>query len=194
MKHVFLETNWIVGVLAPAWFHDASASALLRRHFEGEIKIHVPVVAIHEARTVLPKFKPNRVRELDGLSNWIIQEKPALSSDLESLKGSGRSVLQTFEAKWRQLLRDLCESLGGSIFPYREAAMEMQLELDKVHVQLKPFDQAILCSVVSEARLSKESDPDEEFLFCTLDSHLNSAECKEFAQTHGITVLRSFEV
>lgn len=72
--------------------------------------------------------------------------------------------------------------------------MELQIELAKKPIHLDPFDQAILCSVVSEALLIQGADSVAEVLFCTKDSHLQRPECKGFAKTHGVTVLDSFEI
>lgn len=187
MKHVFLETNWIISFLAPAWFHDATAASLLQRHLDGAIRIYVPVVAIHEARKKLPNWSPKQVKDFDNLANWLVQGKLELAQDLKEARERGHSALQAFEKNWQHRLLELCKTLEGSIFPYRESSMELQIELAKKPIHLDPFDQAILCSVVSEALLIRGADSGAEVLFCTKDSHLQRPECKEFVKTHGVT-------
>ena len=113
---------------------------------------------------------------------------------MKEARESGHSALQAFEKHWQQRLLELCETLEGSIFPYGESAMDLQIELAKMPIRLDPFDQAILCSVVSEALLIRASDSVAEVLFCTKDSHLHRPECKEFAKAHGVTVLDSFKI
>lgn len=170
MKHVFLETNWIVSSLAPAWFHNATATSLLQRHLDGEIQIHVPVVAIHEARKVLPTLDSKRAKEFDQLASWVVQLKPELAPDLKEASEKGNNALHSFEKNWQERLLELCEKLDGSIFPYREAAMDLQIKLAKEPIQLDPFDQAILCSVVSERLLSDGIDSEDEALFGSVNS------------------------
>ncbi len=194
MKRVFLETNWIVYHLAPVWFHDSTATKLLDRHLDGEIRIHVPVVAILEARKQLSKFSPSRIQEFKNLANWMVVDQPELQEQFKMASAKGLSELQAFEKNREKRLDDLCNSLGDAIFPYREEAMELQIELVRERIQLKPFDQAILCSVAAEAKLSREKVGSIEAVFCTRDSDFHRDDCKRFAEQHGVEVLRTFEV
>lgn len=194
MKQVFVETNWIVDCLAPVWFHNATATSLLQRHLDRVVEIHVPVVAIHEARKQLSKFSPSRVQEIHNLTHWLVEHQPDLLEPLNRAIAKGQSELQAFEKTREQRLTELHKTLGSAVFPYREEAMLLQVELAKERIQLKPFDQAILCSVVAEAQLSRENDASAETVFCTRDSDFHREDCKRFAEVRGVEVLRTFEV
>lgn len=194
MTHVFVETNWIVSRIAPAWFHDPEAAALHEKHRAGKIQIHVPVISIHEARSVLPRFSRNRLRELDGLVNWILAAEPEVKPAVQRIKERGLSALQSFEATREKRLMELVNDLDDAIFPYRAEAMALQLELAKLRVKMKPFDQAIFCSVVSEAILERARDPEANFLFCTLDGDFTKKELAQFAEERGVPILGTFEI
>ena len=60
MRHVFVETNWVVDVLAPAHHREPSAVRLQDRAVDGELTLHVPSICFTEARKVIPnRFKIN---------------------------------------------------------------------------------------------------------------------------------------
>ena len=89
---------------------------------------------------------------------------------------------------------ELVNDLDDAIFPYRAEAMALQLELAKLRVKMKPFDQAIFCSVVSEAILERARDPEANFLFCTLDGDFTKKELAQFAEERGVPILGTFEI
>jgi hypothetical protein len=57
MLHVFVETNWVVSYVGPAFEQDAEAKRLLGRAQAGELRIHLPKICLIEAsRTLGTKF------------------------------------------------------------------------------------------------------------------------------------------
>ncbi len=59
MRHVFVETNWVVAYAAPAHHKNPAALELFDRAANGEVKLYLPVICIAEARRpVLERFQP----------------------------------------------------------------------------------------------------------------------------------------
>ena len=50
MRHVFVETNWVVAFAAPAHHRNPDALKLFDCAASGEIKLYLPVICIAEAR------------------------------------------------------------------------------------------------------------------------------------------------
>jgi len=44
MRHVFVETNWVVECAAPAHHKTPAALELLKRAASGELKLYLPVI------------------------------------------------------------------------------------------------------------------------------------------------------
>ena len=68
MRHVFVETNWVVAFAAPAHHKNPAASELFNRAANGELRLYLPVICVAEARRpILERFQPrieaDRVRQ-----------------------------------------------------------------------------------------------------------------------------------
>src|SRR5437667_413829 len=50
MKHVFVETNWVVAYAAPAHLQLPAALSLAERAAAGELRLYIPSVCLTEAR------------------------------------------------------------------------------------------------------------------------------------------------
>ena len=50
MRHVFVETNWVVEYAAPAHRKTPAALELLDRAAREEIRLYLPVISVTEAR------------------------------------------------------------------------------------------------------------------------------------------------
>jgi hypothetical protein len=69
--HVFVESNWVVDVCAPAFLRTKSALALLDAASRNEIVLHVPSIALREARSVIQrKYQPNEASKLQAFRRW----------------------------------------------------------------------------------------------------------------------------
>ena len=63
MKHVFVETNWVVAYAAPAHLRLPAALTLARRAEAAEVRLYLPSVCLAEARyPIRTKFHPHRSR------------------------------------------------------------------------------------------------------------------------------------
>lgn len=53
--HVFVESNWVVDVCAPAFRRTKEALGLLDLAGSGDIVLHVPSIALREAKSVIER-------------------------------------------------------------------------------------------------------------------------------------------
>src|SRR5437870_1161230 len=59
MKHVFVETNWVVASSAPVHERMPAALELVERAQQGEIRLHLPSICLGEARyPIRSKYQP----------------------------------------------------------------------------------------------------------------------------------------
>ena len=76
MPHVFVESNWLFAVAAPAHHQVPAAVELLERARHGEFILHLPNVCIGEAReAILTKCQPRR--EADAIRRFLTWAEPA---------------------------------------------------------------------------------------------------------------------
>src|SRR4051812_1617380 len=78
MKHVFVETNWVVDYVAPVYFQTAPAVKLAEQAARGGFQLHLPAVCLTEARhpvqtRVQPRSPADSVRRY--LPRAIAEEK-----------------------------------------------------------------------------------------------------------------------
>lgn len=56
---VFVETNWVVDIVAPAHLQSVQAAQLLSFAETGEFELHLPAICLTEARETIPRrFNP----------------------------------------------------------------------------------------------------------------------------------------
>ena len=178
MRHVFVETNWVVDYAAPAHHRRPDAAALLDRAMAGEIRLCLPAVCLAEARETIPrKFSPSReATPMRVFLAWARTEgkiQPAQSEEVAR-------ILDMFEKSVKEELRQLGTKLEAlrnkpgaiEIIGLDDQMLERAATLGNSEVcYLKPFDQAILAAVlVHGARLRARGERD--VCFCELDSDL----------------------
>jgi hypothetical protein len=171
-----VETNWIVDCTAPAHNKVPAALDLLRRARDGEIQLHLPAVCLAEARHPLStKFQPrqlaDRVRQFVtwaiSSGRLTIEHGETIRRGVELMEQVVRTELQNLETT----LRDLAASPGLEVFPSTAAMLERSTELCFELPELKPWDQAVLASVLVLADELWEAG-ERELAFCQLDSDL----------------------
>jgi hypothetical protein len=179
MNHVFVETNWIVEHAAPSFFKLPSNSAddLLQRARAGEFRLELPSICIAESRrAILTRFDPTQAGA-DKIGNFL---RWAVSEGLldEEVRQAGLLAVQrmSLEIK-RELsqlevrLRSLLSTEGLHVFDVGEKAAHRCTELSFGALDLKPFDQMILASILVRAEeLSRGSAG--ELSFCEIDKDL----------------------
>jgi len=174
MKHVFVETNWVVDYCAPAHRRVLAAVNLLEAANSGKVSLHLPASCLTEARSAIrTKFQPTEANRLREFLKWAKKGGHLEAAQVEST----REVLDVFERIVKQDLDNLEARLeqlkaerGLEVFPLTPEMLEKSVSL-ATEVELKPFDNAILAAVLVRADdLLKSGETD--LAFCELDGDL----------------------
>jgi hypothetical protein len=176
MRQVFVETNWVVDFAAPAHHKSSAAVNLLQRARANELRLHLPLACLTEARhPLLTRFQPRQ--EANAIREFLkraVEGKGVASIDAQATL----RVLDQFELTLREELRMLPETLsalrsepGLEIFPLTEKMLARCADLAFSDVPLKPYDQAILAAITVRADELLEAGEDD-LCFCELDSDL----------------------
>lgn len=174
MKHVFVETNWVVDFCAPphrvipAAFDLASAAA------NQEIRLYLPSVCLSGSRyAIKQKYQAREVAPIRDFLRWSkskgnLEDQPA---------GTVRMVVDEYEKtvnqhleKIEELLRAIPAMDGVEVFALNDSMLELSLKLAP-ELDLKPFDMSILAAVlVRSEELYKSGETD--ICFAEQDSDL----------------------
>jgi len=95
MRHVFVETNWIFAVAAPAHHKRLDAVELLERAGRNELQLHVPAPCLTEARQpIMMRCQPRH--EAGAIRQFLLWARSAgtISAEYEQVT---REVLDRFE-------------------------------------------------------------------------------------------------
>jgi hypothetical protein len=176
VRHVFVETNWVVAYAAPAHHKVYAATELLKRANEGKIKLYLPSICIAEARR--PISEKSQVRlEADRIRRFLLWAKQDGVIDTETDQ-TVRTVLDKMEARVKDELEKLDDVFlalrkhkGLEIFDLNQPMCEYCAELSHYRLNLNPFDQAILAAVLVKSDELRKSGVDV-FAFCEADSDL----------------------
>lgn len=176
MRHVFVETNWVVAYVTPAYLQSPVEIQLAESAKQDEIRIYVPAICLTEARRpVQTKFQPKPIASvIRRYVRWAIAagKLEAEAADIT------RRVLDQYQAGVSAELQELDERLsllvhqsGIEVFALNEAMLTRAVDLSVLNLDLKPFDQAILAAVLVKAEELREQGA-TDIVFCELDSDL----------------------
>ncbi len=175
MRHVFVETNWLVTVAAPARNPTPAALELLDAAKNGDVRIHIPTCCFGEAKkTIRQKFQPKEADKLRGYLQWAVEQKVLDEQAAESTRGVLTSFVGSVTSKLAHLndtLRDITTTAGIVTVPLDDAILDMSLELHFKEIDLSEFDRAVLAAVLVKGRHLRESG-EADVNFCSLDSGL----------------------
>lgn len=174
MQHVFVETNWLVGYAAPAHQKIYAAVQLLQRVSRGEVQLYIPSICLAECRRpIQEKFQVRS--EADRVRRFLLWAKEMKIVDA-TVDETVRKALDQMEGLVKRDLSQLDELLAGldkehgvEIFNMTEEMLVRSVQLS--HLGLKPFDQAILASILVKAEALIKNGI-ECFSFCEADSDL----------------------
>lgn len=176
MRHVFVETNWVVAYAAPAHQQVPAAAKLVDEAAAGTIRLYLPALCLTEARHPLrTKYQPRPTADsLRRYLGWATREGRVEDDAAETV----RVLLDQYEASVSAELSEVDERLtaivgrsGVEVFALSEAMLARAVELSTVNLDLKPFDQAILAAVLVEAERLRDQGADD-LVFCELDGDL----------------------
>jgi hypothetical protein len=173
---VFVETNWLFACAAPAHHQVPAAVELLDRAKTGEFILHLPNLCIGEARhAIRTKCQPRT--EANALRRFITYATAALSINAADAT-IARTMLDKYESSIKADLDSLDDRLNSlanlpyvNVFSLDEDMLALTTGLAFAGITPKPFDQAILASIlVSAERLWENGE--RGLSFCETDSDL----------------------
>jgi predicted nucleic acid-binding protein len=174
MRHVFVETNWVVDYCAPAHQRTLAAINLLEAAKSGTISVYLPAPCLTEARSAIRiKFQPKEANRLREFLKWAKANGQLEAKIVEDT----RRVLDQFEQLVKQNLDNLEAKLEGlntekgfDVFPLSTALLERSISLT-TEVELKPFDNSILAAILVRAHQFL-MEGERDLAFCELDGDL----------------------
>jgi predicted nucleic acid-binding protein len=134
MRHVFVETNWVVDFAAPEHRQAPGARSLFDKARRRELMLHLPNLCLGEARRVLlTKFQPRG--EADAIRHYV-----RWAAGVGGLSDGDRSVVirvvEEFESKVRGELENLDSTFnslraesGIEIFPMNDRQLALSIEI-----------------------------------------------------------------
>lgn len=167
MRHVFVETNWVVACVAPGHQKTPAALDLLNRAAGEELTLHLPAISIAGARQPITE-------RLQRYLSWGKNRKivnPADEAELRSLIDQIKGYANVELDKLDETLCGLSMAKGIEVIPLSEAMLSRRAELSYFKLDLQPFDQAILAAILVRAEdLAKVGVNETEF--CDLGADL----------------------
>jgi hypothetical protein len=176
VQNVFVETNWLVGCLAPAHHKVPAALELLKRADREEVRLYLPSICVAECkRPIQEKFQvrleADRIRKflLWAKSNGRIDptEEEIVRRNLDQME----TLVKNDLGRLHDAIKDLCTQKGIEVFHIEEPMSIRSTELSYLGLQLQPFDQAILAAILVKAEMLRKQGI-ERFAFCEADSDL----------------------
>ncbi|MGC2530744.1 MAG: hypothetical protein WA639_23615 [Candidatus Acidiferrum sp.] len=176
MRHVFVETNWVVACAAPAHHKIPAAQRLLDGAASGELQLYLPVICLSEARRpILERFQSrneaDRVRQflLWARDNKFVDanDEEAARRTLDQMEGRVQADLEKLDGA----LASLGTAKGVEAFHLGQPMLERCATLSLAKLDLQPFDQAILAAILVRAE-ELFAEGIDQLDFCELDAHL----------------------
>ena len=203
MRHIFVETNWLVAVAAPAHDRIPAALELLDSVRDGRVTIYVPACCIGEARkTIRQKLQPKEADRLRRFVRWAVEQRLLDHETAES----ARTMLSSFQGRVASELAGLNDTLrditsaGVEVVPLDSAVLDMSVELHFKEIELSEFDRAVLAVVLIKGKSPRDGG-ETDVNFCELDSKLwpldkrnpqARAELKKLYDDAGVRVYSDF--
>jgi rRNA-processing protein FCF1 len=203
VRHIFVETNWLVAVAAPAHDRIPAALELLDSARDGRVRIYIPACCIREARkTIRQKFQPKESDRLRKFVRWAVEERLLDHETGES----ARTMLSSFQervasqlAGLNDTLRHITSAVGVEVVPLDDAVLDMSVELHFKEIELSEFDRAVLAVVLIKGK-SLRGGGEADVNFCQLDSGLRPrdkrnqprAELEKLYDDAGVRVYSDF--
>jgi predicted nucleic acid-binding protein len=177
MRHVFVETNWVVAYAAPEHRQLPDALRLFDRAATGELRLYLPSFCLTEGREAIRRRCQPR-GEADSLRkyvSWALDNKHMSDRDAATV----RQAVQGFEAKVQRELASLASTLGNvrlrgdaiDVFALDQEMVERAVDLGASELYLEPYDQAVLAAVLVRATRLRDRGEDD-VCFCERDGHL----------------------
>lgn len=176
MRHVFVETNWVVDFAAPSPFRPPDALKLLEKARNGELQLHLPSICLAEAQTPLSRQYAARATgdAVRQFLKWASKENVIAPSDEHAV----REALDQFQGRISSERHSLADRLAAlrqepnlEIFALNDAMLERAVDLSMQELNLGPFDSSILAAILARSA-ELVHDRDNDLAFCELDKDL----------------------
>lgn len=173
---VFVETNWVVDIVAPAHLQSQQISQLLSLAEAGEFELYLPAICLTEARETIPRrFTPrSRSEDLRKFVQWAKRQGKLTTEDANA----AFRVFNQFDGlvaneltKVPERLIELAEHPNLNVFPLSESMLERQVSIGAMDTSLKPYDMAVLAAILVRAE-DLQQQGYSWVGFCELDSDL----------------------
>lgn len=173
---VFVETNWVVDIVAPAHLQSQQISQLLSLAEAGEFELYLPAICLTEARETIPRrFTPrSRSEDLRKFVQWAKRQGKMTTEDANA----AFRVFNQFDGlvaneltKVPERLIELAEHPNLNVFPLSESMLERQVYIGAMDTSLKPYDMAVLAAILVRAE-DLQQQGYSWVGFCELDSDL----------------------
>ena len=173
---VFVETNWVVDIVAPAHLQSQQASQFLSLAEAGEFELYLPAICLTEARETIPRrFTPrSRSEDLRKFVQWAKRQGKMTTEDANA----AFRVFDKFDGlvaneltKVPERLIELAEHPNLNVFPLSESMLERQVYIGAMDTSLKPYDLAVLAAILVRAEDLQQQEH-SWVGFCELDSDL----------------------
>lgn len=173
--HVFVETNWVVDHVAPVISRNSGAAELYKRAVRGEISLHVPSIALIEAKKVIREKSPRD--DVNGIRSFVresrekgeIKEAESIASYLVLTKYESYVRNEKSEAPSR--ITELAADPNVNVFPLDHDMLDFSTQLAaQAGIELQSFDLSILASVL--VRSKQIGTVNNVLSFSTLDRDL----------------------
>jgi predicted nucleic acid-binding protein len=168
VKHVFVETNFLVEIARP--FPDADAQRLLARRDAGELRLHTPWCSVAEARRTLDRIIGEDLGFTREMIRFAVREHLADPTrfdkrEIDKLKAladaAREAAIRTKDARLDAFVA------GMEVIEPSRAVIAKTLDLFDTK-SLKPFDEMALGAILARAA-ELHAAGEHELFFCTLD-------------------------
>lgn len=167
MKHVFVETNFLLGVARPC--PEKAAVKLLSRHGK-DLTLYVPWCSLPEAKRTLQRIIDDDLGYAESMSQFaVLTLKPSgelkLLGELTNFAKRVRAARRLAKAEIEATVDGIAKSM--EVISPSAAAVDETLRIWKVK-ELPPFDEMILGAVLAKAaELYQQGE--REIYFCNLN-------------------------
>lgn len=165
MKHVFVETNFLIELARPVPTPRLGAAALHERARRGEIRLHLPWCSINEAKRTLSRIITEDFAFRKGLERYAASRR--LQAQVRTLLARAKQESIEAQSQCEETVDGLCASLD--IIPPSAAVVSRTLLLYPVK-SLPPFDEMVLGAVLTRAEELLTAG-ERELWFCSLNKN-----------------------
>lgn len=183
MPRIFVESNWVVEVCSPAFQRSKAALALLDKAAHGEITLHLPGIALHEAQArIQDKRLPETPKKiLQDFRKWSAAEGSISGAESRVVNEFLNRYSNTVESEIARLdnrIQQVADAPGVDVFALNDAMLQRALQLRReVQPKLQPFDEAILAGVL--VRAAEFGDDGTKRIFCNMDRDFSPSKNKK---------------